>query len=63
MTPTDARARIAEFINSISCCPTWLGTADRMWLSISLSSSGRRDNANPTTAKPTISKGNSAKIV
>ena len=59
----DVRARIAESINSISCCPNWLGTSARMWLSISFSSSGRRDNANPTTAKPTISNGNSAKIV
>ncbi|CFR78355.1 Uncharacterised protein [Mycobacterium tuberculosis] len=28
-----------------------------------VSSSGRRDNANPPTPKPTISKGNIAKIV
>ena len=63
MTPTDARAWIAEFIKSTSCCPNWLDTADRMWSSIWVSSSGRRDSANPTTAKPTISKGNSAKIV
>jgi len=63
MTPTDARASIAEFIKPTSCCPSSLGTRVRMCSSIVFSSWCRRDSTNPTVAKPTISKGNNAKIV
>ena len=63
MTPTDARESIAEFIRSTTCCPSAPGTAALTLLSIPVSTSGRRDSMNPPTLKPTISKGNNAKIV
>ena len=63
MTPTEVRESMAESIRAMICSPKSPGTADFTLASISASSCGRPANTKPTTAKPTISSGNSAKIV
>ncbi len=63
MTPTEVRESIAESIRLMSCCPRSPDTADLIFDSISARSSGLLASTKPPAAKPTISNGNSAKIV
>ena len=63
MTPTEVRESIAESISWISCWPKSPDTVALIRLSISASRSGRLASTKPPAANPTISNGNSAKIV
>jgi hypothetical protein len=63
MMPTEVLDAMAESIRPISCWPRSPDTAPLMFASMLASSSGLLARTNPPAANPTISKGNSAKIV
>ncbi len=61
--PTEVRDAIADSIKFTSCWAKSPDTVDLIFSSISASRSGWLASTNPPIAKPTISNGNSAKMV
>ena len=63
ITPTEVRESMAESIRLLTWSAKSPDAAALTQPSISASTSGRLAKTNPTTAKPTISNGNNAKMV